>query len=339
MSRSIVRLCIVLSVLILLNLPAASVQAKEFMGVSSPKWSPDGQHIAFSVRNQGKSALYVVGADGSNPTKLTDNADSPNWSPDGKRIGYVEFRGNTSIIYAINLDGSERARIAEGYQPSWSPDGRQLAYAFNEMLYVANADGSDPRRLLKDVVLHVWSYRWSPVGARLAVAMGSAGDNRARVYVVNADGSDLHEVADGVDSLISWSPDGRQIVFSGDCGPNGEDGMCIVSADGSTTRKMISRSGQAPQWSPDGERIAFVLNGAICVSQIDGSNERCLTASSSNDWLAPSAWSPDSKQLLITRSHLPETNNGESAFFYFEALVVNVDGSGMYSLPDGIETM
>jgi Tol biopolymer transport system component len=339
MSRRIYRLCVVLGLLVLLTLPVASVQAKEFMGVSSPRWSPDGQHIAFSVRRQGKGALYVVGKDGSGPLKLADNGDTPAWSPDGSRIAYTEFVRNTSTIYAINADGSEQAKVAEGYLPAWSPDGRQLAYLANEALYVANADGSGPRRLIGDSVRHVWSYRWSPVGAQIAFATGGTGDNRARVFVLNADGSDLRVIADGVDSLISWSPDGRQIVYSGDCGPTGEDSICIVSADALASHKTISRMGEAPQWSPDGGRVAYVLNGAICVADIDGSNQRCLTAQNSGDWLAPSAWSPDGKQLLVTRGHFPKSTSGEPYLFYFEALVINVDGSGVQRLPDGIETL
>jgi tricorn protease len=52
--------------------------------------SPDGSRIAFaSDRGDGNLDLYVMKADGSDATRLTNNEvyDSPSdWSPDGTRI-------------------------------------------------------------------------------------------------------------------------------------------------------------------------------------------------------------------------------------------------------------
>jgi Tol biopolymer transport system component len=338
MSRIASRLCLVLGLLSLLTLPAASVHAKEMMGASSPTWSPDGRQIAFTIRTQYHIAIYVVGANAATAVKIADDADGPDWSPDGAWIAYVDFARSSGAITIIRPDGSQRTKIANGHMPLWSPDGRQIAYIADDLLYVTTVDGSGSRRLLGDSVLHAWSISWSPDGSRIAVAMARAGAEWARVYVVKPDGSDVRALVDGVGSQISWSPDSRRFLFSGECGPRGEAGVCISDID-ATTSSLMFPGGEAPRWSPDGARIAFVLNSGICMIDADGSNQRCLTAPNSNDWLAPSAWSPDGKQIFVQRAHNPQPNGGEPYVFYFEVLVFHADGSGFYRLPDGIETL
>lgn len=54
---------------------------------SSPRWSPNGAHIAYTTGGQ----IWVMNADGSNPTKVTSissGAGGPVWSPDGKWIAF-----------------------------------------------------------------------------------------------------------------------------------------------------------------------------------------------------------------------------------------------------------
>ena len=53
-------------------------------GGDRPSWPPDGQRIAFASLRDENSEIYVMNADGSGQTRLTDNpaADgSPSWSP------------------------------------------------------------------------------------------------------------------------------------------------------------------------------------------------------------------------------------------------------------------
>ncbi|GAF96254.1 unnamed protein product, partial [marine sediment metagenome] len=49
-----------------------------------PSWSADGSKIAFSSGHDGNLEIYVMDADGSNPTRLTNNPAEdkhPAWSP------------------------------------------------------------------------------------------------------------------------------------------------------------------------------------------------------------------------------------------------------------------
>jgi Tol biopolymer transport system component len=55
-----------------------------------PRWSPDGQHIAFTSDRDGNTEIYVMDADGSNQTNISNNPapdDRPVWVPRRLRTG------------------------------------------------------------------------------------------------------------------------------------------------------------------------------------------------------------------------------------------------------------
>src|SRR5216117_1854859 len=77
-------------------------------GDDTPAWSPDGTRIAFTSARDGNWEIYVMNADGSNATRLTDNgAQMPAWSPDGTRIAFTSARDGNWEIYVMNADGSD----------------------------------------------------------------------------------------------------------------------------------------------------------------------------------------------------------------------------------------
>jgi Tol biopolymer transport system component len=89
---------------------------------STPEWSPDGAKITF-IRCGGSngfgcssttSYIWVVNADGSNQTRLTDSPVgnfSSIFSPDSAKIAFISFRDNGSDIYVMNADGSNPVRL------------------------------------------------------------------------------------------------------------------------------------------------------------------------------------------------------------------------------------
>jgi Tol biopolymer transport system component len=77
--------------------------------------------------------------------------------------------------------------------------------------------------------------------------------NGCDIYVINADGSGLRRLTDGLDP--AWSPDGKRVAFARWRDPRG---IYVIDEDGSNETLLFGWSqAKAPAWSPDGSRIVF----------------------------------------------------------------------------------
>jgi Tol biopolymer transport system component len=290
---------------------------------SDPAWSPDGRQIAFASNSDHSASLYIMNADGSNPTKLIDAKDlsmnrqatpdwqlgigGPVWSPDGRKIAFDASHtigGTLSIVdmYVIDADGSNlitpAGRPAFDSGPAWSPDSQKIA--FNS------------------------SVEWDKVGVIFNSCGGSGG-----ICVMNADGTNLISLPHkkGGEGDPNWSPDGRKIAFTS--GRTGDAEIYVMDTDGSNPVNL-TRYGKAwdaaPVWSPDGKRIAFSSyrdgNFEIYVMNADGTDIINVTNNLTDE--GSPAWSPDSTRIAFASGR-----DGNS-----EIYVVDTDGSNVVRLTD-----
>jgi Tol biopolymer transport system component len=99
-----------------------------------PVISPDGRYVAFSVRQQGKSFLYVMQADGANARIVADSLDlqgAPAWAPDGQSITSAANARGTPHLFRMPIDGNSPVPFVEEYSidPAWAPDGSFVVYS------------------------------------------------------------------------------------------------------------------------------------------------------------------------------------------------------------------
>jgi TolB protein len=95
---------------------------------TQPRWSPKGDTILYTAR-QGTHDLWAIGADGSNPRRVTagpgDNQGAA-WAPNGRHLVFQSNRLGAFQLYAMLVDGSSEAiavtrGTTEATSPSWSP--------------------------------------------------------------------------------------------------------------------------------------------------------------------------------------------------------------------------
>ena len=99
-----------------------------------PAIAPDGRNIAFSVRQHGRTLLYVIQADGTNARVVADSLDlqgAPAWAPDGQSITSAADDHGVPHLFRVPIDGRSPVSFIPEYSldPAWAPDGRFLVYS------------------------------------------------------------------------------------------------------------------------------------------------------------------------------------------------------------------
>jgi Tol biopolymer transport system component len=102
--------------------------------IGGPAISPDGQRIAFSVRQSSQTLLYVMQSDGANARIVTDSLalqGSPAWEPDGRAITSAADDHGVTHLFRVPLDGQPATAFVQEYsvEPAWAPDGSFVVYS------------------------------------------------------------------------------------------------------------------------------------------------------------------------------------------------------------------
>jgi Tol biopolymer transport system component len=261
-----------------------------------------GFKIAFTTNRDGNgNEVYVMNADGTGQTRITDNEVSdisPAWSPDGTKIAFRTNRDGNDNIYVMNADGTNQTQLTDepavDADPVWSPDGAKIAFTSNRTgtfeIYVMNADGSAETNISNTAGNDV-QPDWSPDGTKLAFTTDRNGGvvGSGDIYTMNADGSSqtnlTPELIQG-SGAPAWSPDGTRIAFHHLDGnyavwgmnPNGSNkDVLAFDFDNSTW----------PTWKAGGEKIAYTSdsdgNSEIYTMDSNGFNHVNATSHGSND--------------------------------------------------------
>uniref|UniRef100_UPI00286E2CF3 protein kinase domain-containing protein n=1 Tax=Gemmatimonas sp. TaxID=1962908 RepID=UPI00286E2CF3 len=199
----------------------------------SPAYSPDGKQIAYAL---GEGGIFVVGATGESPRRLTSIGTNPTWSPDGRQVAFSTEVSTTPY----QTLGTGRIGIVD------------VASGQTRMLQMADSN----QQALQPA--------WSPSGARIAFWTVKGG--RRDLVTVRADGSALVEVTsdDAVDWSPEWAADGRSLYFASDRG--GTMGVWRITVDEESGRPSgapefviagVDVAMSMPRLSRDGNTLIF----------------------------------------------------------------------------------
>ncbi|MFO0907426.1 MAG: hypothetical protein U0794_03545 [Isosphaeraceae bacterium] len=269
-------------------------------------WSPDGQtaivgrgwesadnarweeeHRTFRYVESGwLYDMNLVDPDRGTATNLTaiDRVSFHNtglffWPGDPKRLGFQALIDGNSHPFVMDRDGRNKRDLTLGskefaYGFNASPDGRRIAYHQGYQLVLADADGSQARRVETGRPFN-FAPQWSPDGSLVLFLSGEHYD--CHPYLVQADGSGLRKLADrggyrgviefldvpdfhgGSSDIPVWSPDGAWVFFTSQVGKQVE--LFRIRREGGTPERLTSSKEGVrhyhPVPSPDGRFVAF----------------------------------------------------------------------------------
>lgn len=225
------------------------------IGGHEPVWSPDGTRLAFVLPTAYATDIYLVNADGTGFTNLTETSAYdfwPAWSTDGRRLSFVSDRDTC---------------------PTWVPNEPMTCDRPNAVppvagkLYIYNFD-TESLSKLTDSTLNsppTWINE-----NYLSVSEGSLDPlaSLSTLWVYDVDAGSAWPITPTDGALYSnavWASNGDNIVFQ-----RSADTTTVVLADrlgnvvDSLNEYVFTRFGLAASWSPDGELIALGGTSGQC---------------------------------------------------------------------------
>jgi Tol biopolymer transport system component/DNA-binding winged helix-turn-helix (wHTH) protein len=259
------------------EVPLPSIEVVPLVGLpgfeKSPAFSPDGNQVAFALRETENSGIYTTVVGGEKSLRLTSNSHDccPRWSPDGRQVAFSRPSDERVAIYVVPAFGGTEHRLYSGpvgYFPrsfDWSPDGKVLAFSESHadkthtwIALLSLADSTTQRLTSPSGQNLDFGPAFSPDGSRVAFVRGIVAGVVEDLYVVPAEGGAPKRLTfDNCFILgITWTPDGRDIVFSSMRG--GLASLWRISAFGGTPRPVAGvGTGSWPSISPKGNQLVY----------------------------------------------------------------------------------
>lgn len=292
-----------------LNLEASTLRTVFAPEDPSNSWvnavsvAPDGQMLVAAYAPPpppgqiqfGYSDLYLMPVDGSAPPqpflerpKPKESYFNPVWSPNGQYIYYAHlmlvpvpqtdppqntFQYNIERIAYSN--GTPELIVQDAFWPRLSNDGQLLTYVsvdpitFENALWVANADGSNKRRLIDSTVFPaVDAPLFTPDGQNIifgavstgvspklswidwltGVQIASAHNVPSDWWIVPVPGGEAKRLTEIFDIALfgDFAPDGQHMAFY-----SNNNGLAVINPDGSGLRQLLPQGGFGTvEWIP-----------------------------------------------------------------------------------------
>jgi eukaryotic-like serine/threonine-protein kinase len=250
-----------------------------------PRWSPDGQWIAFQEGDGVRFDIFATSPRSGETRQLTHDRNIISglaWLPDSSGIMYGSSRGSTIpylpnlSLWTVRLNDSDPRQLtaADAWyeQPDVHASGlvsvARWRIHFNISAFPFGTDPADNvrrARSLADQTGHMLTPTAAPDGAQFAFLSDSGG--HGNIWVESTRTGDLRQITFEDDPNVTvgvpvWSPDGRSIAFVSSKGHTGFDfGIWLVNSDG-TDERNIAKQGLGQAWAPDGRWLYYAETSA-----------------------------------------------------------------------------
>lgn len=238
-------------------------------------WTSDGKYFVFQRNSLNSSNIWAIPEHSSlfygpgKPYPLTNgplSCQSPIAARTGHRVFFIglnlrsellQYDASSQVFIPYKGGISNARRVAFSHNGHWVAWIRQD----NGSLWTSRSNGSQ-RMQLTSKPLEVFMMHWSPNNKHLLL-MARKPNQRWAIYMINADGSNLHIVDPENRSQADpdWSPNGKSIIFGRLPDLMSEASMPkAIYTYNLTTHQLQKLPGSdglfSPRWSSDGRYIA-----------------------------------------------------------------------------------
>ncbi len=195
--------------------------------IKSPRWSPNGEKLAFISNDTGSQQIHVRWFDSGDTAVISQLQASPSnlsWSPDGKWLAF------TMNVKAPTKSIAEPRTKPEGATWAKKPitvtttryqyDGQGIVEPAYRHVFIVPADGGTSRQLTEGNFNHYGSLAWSPNSDQVFFSAYRSDDwelvsDEADIYSVNISTKKLKQITNqsGAERSPVISPNGRLIAF------------------------------------------------------------------------------------------------------------------------------
>lgn len=143
------------------------------------------------------------------------------------------------------------------------------------------------------------TYSWTHHGQQIAFLNDSFED---KIEIINADGTDRQAIwvarpltfsqSPRLNKILSYVEDISSAVSDYNI-TDYEKGISFRLGKALATSVIYPGVGQSAVWSPDGNQIAFIPARAVCLSDSEAKNRRCLESTAHVERLLGLAWQPN----------------------------------------------
>jgi Tol biopolymer transport system component/DNA-binding winged helix-turn-helix (wHTH) protein len=272
----------------------------------------DGERLYFHQLQGNRFGSAQVSVSGGESSALTipfTNSFITDIAADGSAVLVASFKGTNDYpsLWSVPLPTGSPQRLSDisGTTANWSNDRSKLVFASGTDIYIANGNGSSPKKLAT-LSGSVEGLRLSPDGRRLRFDVLDSRTGFTAIWEVYSDGSHLRQLLPGWNPTPreccgNWTPDGKYYIFQSL--RDGKTNLWILPEEShwlAATKPLQLTNGpldfSAPAPSKDGKRIFAVgsqprselmrYTGQWFASYLGGMSSTDLAFSRDGQWVA-----------------------------------------------------